>query len=203
MDKKTIQKGLRAIAKVDSDIAEQLQVMGYPQPRIRPQGFETLLSIIVSQQLSTHAADAIMNRLREAMPSMQASGMLELDAKTLKSLGLSRQKIDYVSSLAQKIVDGDFIPEQIQGLTEEEAIKEIVALRGLGRWSAEIYLMFSLQRTDVFPADDLAIQVALQKLKKLPEKPTPKAARDLVVHWAPWRSAGSLFLWHYYKGAPA
>ena len=122
MDKKTIQKGLRAIAKVDADMAEQLQVLGYPQPRIRPQGFETLLSIIVSQQLSTHAADAIMNRLREAMPSMQASGMLELDAKTLKSLGLSRQKIDYVSSLAQKIVDGDFIPEQIQGLTDEEGM---------------------------------------------------------------------------------
>ena len=88
-------------------------------------------------------------------------------------------------------------------MTDEEAIVEITALRGFGRWSAEIYLMFSLNRQDIFPADDLALLVALGRLKKLSDKPTPKQARDLIAHWAPYRSVGSLFLWHYYRGAPA
>jgi len=88
-------------------------------------------------------------------------------------------------------------------MTDTEAINAITALRGFGHWSAEIYLMFSLKRQDVFPADDLALQVALGRLKSLSEKPTPKQARDLVAHWTPWRSVGSLFLWHYYQGAPA
>ena len=87
-------------------------------------------------------------------------------------------------------------------LEDEEAITQITAVRGFGRWSAEIYLMFSLGRPDVFPADDLALQVGLQKLYRLPEKPTPKEARALSEHWSPRRSAGSLFLWHYYAGAP-
>jgi len=87
-------------------------------------------------------------------------------------------------------------------MDDEAAIKAIVALKGFGPWSAEIYLMFSLQRSDVFPSGDLALLVALQKLKGLDEKPTPAEAKEIIKHWSPWRSVGSLFLWHYYHGAP-
>jgi DNA-3-methyladenine glycosylase II len=88
-------------------------------------------------------------------------------------------------------------------MDDATAIQAITALRGFGRWSAEIYLMFSLKRADIFPADDLALRVALGRLKGLEQRPTPGQARALVEHWAPWRSVGALFLWHYYRGAPA
>ncbi|MES9856248.1 MAG: hypothetical protein ABW166_06565 [Sedimenticola sp.] len=117
--------------------------------------------------------------------------------------GLSYRKIEYTKSLAEAVHAGRFNIDGLELMTDEEAIAEITTLRGFGRWSAEIYLMFSLNRQDVFPADDLALQVALGRLKKLPGKPTPKQARDLIAHWTPWRSVGSLFLWHYYRGAPA
>ena len=101
------------------------------------------------------------------------------------------------------------ITENVPGLSrdlpvleDQEAIKTITALRGFGVWSAEIYLMFSLQRRDIFPANDLALQVALQRLKGLDNRPKEKQVRELIRHWSPWRSAGSLFLWHYYRGAP-
>ena len=90
----------------------------------------------------------------------------------------------------------------LETLNDKEAIDTITKLHGFGRWSAEIYLMFSLNRQNIFPANDLALLVALGRLKRLPDKPTPKQACELVRHWTPYRSIGSLFLWHYYKGAP-
>ena len=87
-------------------------------------------------------------------------------------------------------------------LDDDDAIRSITAIRGFGTWSAEIYLMFSLQRSDIFPANDLALQVAIQRLKGLESRPNEKQARQAIEHWAPWRSAGSLFLWHFYRGAP-
>jgi len=115
---------------------------------------------------------------------------------------MSFRKIEYAKGLAEAQLAGTFDAEGLDQLSDEKVIESITALRGFGRWSAEIYLMFSLGRQDVFPADDLAIQVALGRLKGLEKKPTPKQARDLIEHWAPWRSVGSLFLWHYYRGAP-
>ena len=87
-------------------------------------------------------------------------------------------------------------------MTDDEVIETLVGLKGIGRWSAEIYMLFSLGRSDIFPADDLAIQEALRRLKMLDERPKPVEARELVEHWSPWRGVGALFLWHYYKGAP-
>jgi DNA-3-methyladenine glycosylase II len=157
---------------------------------------------MVSQQISTEAAAAIMQRLRKLLPRQDASSLLGLPENALREAGLSMRKVEYAQGLAQAILDGDFIPGDLPALNNEEAVKAITALRGFGVWSAEIYLMFSLQRSDVFPADDLALQVALQRLKGLEQRPTSKQARALIEHWSPWRSAGSLFLWHYYRGAP-
>jgi DNA-3-methyladenine glycosylase II len=112
------------------------------------------------------------------------------------------RKVEYAQGLAQAILDGDFVPADLEAKENDEVTKAITALRGFGVWSAEIYLMFSLQRNDIFPADDLALQVALQRLKGLAQRPTPGQARSLIEHWSPRRSAGSLFLWHYYRGAP-
>ena len=123
-------------------------------------------------------------------------------AGALGEAGLSRRKAEYATGLARTILDGRFDPATLAGLGDNEAIAAICTLHGFGRWSAEIYVMFSLQRPDVFPADDLALQRALQNLKGWSKRPAAAEAREAVVHWSPWRTVGSLFLWHLYRAAP-
>lgn len=202
MDERIISQGMQALADGDPDVATALQAMGPPPPRIRPAGFETFLATIVSQQLSTHAARAIMGRLVALLPEPTAAALLEVDDEVLRGAGLSYRKVEYAKGLALAVTESRFDIAGLAAMTDAEAVAAITALRGFGRWSAEIYLMFSLGRRDIFPADDLALQVALGRLKQLETRPTPKQARSLVAHWAPWRSVGSLFLWHFYQGAP-
>ena len=203
MDKKIIKKGLNEIAKLDKDIAEVLPIYGYPEPRIRPSGIETFFSIVVGQQLSTHAAAAIMKKSRALIPKFTAASISNKTEEELRGVGLSKQKIVYVKGMAEAILNDSFNPDTLQYLDDKTAIQTITALKGFGPWSAEIYLMFSLQREDIFPSGDLALLIALQKLKGLDEKPTPKQAQKIIEHWSPWRSVGSLFLWHYYHGIPS
>ncbi len=202
MNKRSIKKGLTALAKVDTEVAQAIELIGLPEPRIRPAGFETFLSTIVSQQISTKAAQAIKSRVVALMPEISAETLLNIDDEALRAAGLSYRKVEYAKVLAGAICSGQLDVDGLSTMADEAAIEEITALKGFGRWSAEIYLMFSLGRQDIFPANDLALLVALGKLKGLEKKPTPKVARDMVEHWAPWRSVGSLFLWHYYQGAP-
>lgn len=202
MDQQSIQQGMEYLISVDDEIAQSVSQLGYPPPRLRPQGFETFLSTIISQQLSTEVAKAILNRVKQLIPEVNPQALLALDKEQLREAGLSYRKIEYAQGLAEAICSNSFSVERLASLDNESAIKEITALRGFGRWSAEIYLMFSLRRTDIFPADDLALQVALQRMKQLDARATPKQARKLTEHWAPWRSVGALYLWHYYRGAP-
>lgn len=202
MDERIIKQGLDEIAKVDKDVAKGLLVYGYPEPRIRPTGIETFFSIVVGQLLSTHAAAAIMLRARELLPEITAQNILDKSDDELRSVGLSKQKLIYIKGMAQAILEGSFDPDSLAELDDKTAIQTITALKGFGTWSAEIYLMFSLQRQDIFPSGDLALLIAIQKLKGLDKKPTPKEAQIIIEHWSPWRSTGSLFLWHYYHGIP-
>ena len=202
MDERIIEQGMQALADRDRDLAQALGQLGPPPPRIRPAGFETFLATIVSQQISTSAARAILNRVVALLPERSAAALLMVEDEALRAAGLSYRKVDYIKGLARAIVESRFDVDGLTAMSDEQAVAAITALRGFGRWSAEIYLMFSLGRQDIFPADDLALQVALGRLKNLDRKPTPRAARDLVAHWGPWRSVGALFLWHYYQGAP-
>ena len=203
MNQAKIKRHLNALAKLDPDVQHGLNIVRYPAPRIRPQGFETLLSTIVSQQISTDAAAAIMRRVRAQLPVMEANAVLNLPAGALRAAGLSARKAEYVEGLAQAMVDNRIDPASFIEMEDRAVIEAITSLKGFGIWSAEIYLMFSLQRSDIFPAGDLALRVALQKLKGIDQKLTEREARDLGAAWSPYRSAGSLFLWHYYRGAPA
>ena len=202
MNQKQIKNDIDCIARIDSEVETAVQTIGYPKPRIRPQGFETLLTTIVGQQISTEAAAAVMVRVHELLPRMQASDLQNLSPDNLRAAGLSGRKVEYAFGLAEAILDGTLDTAALNSMDDAQAIRTITALRGFGDWSAEIYLMFSLQRSDIFPANDLALQVALQRLKGLAQRPDEKQARSLIEHWSPWRSAGSLFLWHYYRGAP-
>jgi len=202
MNQTQIKRQLNILATRDADLDRGLQQVSYPAPRVRAPGFETLLSTIVSQQISTEAAAAIMRRVRELLPAMRADEVMQLPAGALRAAGLSARKAEYVEGLAQAMLSKRFDPMALAQLEDRAAVEAITSLKGFGVWSAEIYLMFSLQRRDIFPAGDLALRVALQKLKGVDEALSEKQARELVAGWAPYRSAGSLFLWHYYRGAP-
>ncbi len=202
MDQVTIRAGIDALCRSDQDIARAVKQIGMPAPRIRPAGFEALLNIIVSQQISTEAARAIMGRLSARLVAMTPDALLALDRLQLREAGLSQRKAEYAQGLAQAITSGTLGVDALAQMDDSSAIDAITQLRGFGRWSAEVYLMFSLGRCDIFPADDLALQVALGRLKGLEQRPTAQQCRQLTAHWTPWRSVGSLFLWHYYRGAP-
>jgi len=199
MNQSQIKKGLFNIAQHDAELKHALSIHGHPQPRVQAAGFETFVVTIVNQQLSTKAANTIMQRVRDLLIDITPDNVLKRRKTTLRKTGLSERKVEYIQGLAKAIKSGQFDPDTLASLDDACAINTITTLHGFGEWSAEIYLMFSLGRQDIFPANDLALQIALQNLKKLNKRPTPKVARSLVEHWAPWRSAGSLFLWHYYN----
>ena len=199
MNAARIKHALQQIAKTDSDIKLALKEYGYPAPRVQAVGFEAFVNTIVSQQLSAKAAQSIMQRLRDCVDIISPECILSKRTSSLRKAGLSERKAEYIKGLARAIKQGEFDPDQLTSMNDQDAIDSIIKLRGFGEWSAEIYLMFSLSREDIFPANDLALQIALSKLKGLDYRPNAKQARELVHEWTPWRSAGSLFLWHYYK----
>ena len=157
---------------------------------------------MVAQQLSTRSAAAIWARVEHACaPLVTAESFLALDEGAFKTIGFSRQKIAYGRALAEAVAGGVLDLEALAALPEEEAIARVAALRGFGRWSAEIYLLFALGRADVFPADDLGLQIGMQRLKGLTERPKRKAMEALAEPWRPLRGCGAIFLWHYYGSA--
>jgi DNA-3-methyladenine glycosylase II len=202
LSKAVLVEGIDRLARADRDVARGLARVGYPAPRQREPGFATLLRIMVAQQLSTRSAAAIWSRLEAACaPAVTAARLLELDEAAFRTIGFSRQKIAYGRSLAEAVAGGALDLESLAALPEEEAIAAIAALRGFGRWSAEIYLLFALGRADIFPADDLGLQVGMQRLKRLEARPNRKAMDALAEAWRPLRGCGAIFLWHYYGAA--
>ncbi|MGI9510136.1 MAG: DNA-3-methyladenine glycosylase family protein, partial [Geminicoccaceae bacterium] len=176
--------------------------IGYPIPRLRPRGFPTLLRIMVSQQVSTRSAAAIWGRLEDALGNQATpERFLELDETTLRAVGLSGRKIEYGQVLATAILDGSLALDQLERMPEDEAEAAICKLKGFGRWSAAIYLLFALSRADSWPADDLAVQIGMQRLKGLDQRPDRKTMDALAEPWRPLRGCAAILLWHVYGAA--
>ena len=193
---------LDILAAGDPDLRHALARVGYPASRQRDPGFATLLRIILAQQVSTASAAAIWRKLEAALQGeITPARLLALDDAALRAAGFSARKVEYARGLCAGMTRGTLDIAGLALLEEEAAIGTLVALRGLGRWSAEIYLLFALGRADVFPADDLAIQIAIQRLRGLPARPSGKLARELAEPWRPYRGAAAVFLWHYYGAA--
>jgi DNA-3-methyladenine glycosylase II len=202
LSKTALAAGIDRLARVDQDVARALARIGYPAPRQREPGFATLLRIMVAQQLSTRSAAAIWARVEAACaPAVTAERFLALEEAAFGTIGFSRQKMAYGRALAEAVVAGALDLEALATIPEEDAIARVSALRGFGRWSAEIYLLFALGRADVFPADDLGLQVGMQRLKRLEARPNRKAMDLLAEPWRPLRGCGAIFLWHYYGNA--
>ena len=198
-----IRRGLDALARDDAHIRRALKVAGYPGERRRPGGFRTLIHIIVSQQLSGKAAATIIGRLHAATrPRLTSNAFLKLSDAELRAIGLSGQKRQYGKLLSEAVKARKFRPAALARMSDEQAVETITALKGLGRWSAEMYLMFSLGRADVWPAGDLGVQEGIKRIKGLAERPGEKEMDALGEAWRPHRSALSLFCWHYLDNAP-
>jgi DNA-3-methyladenine glycosylase II len=193
-----LREDLDALALRESALARELARIGYPEPRIRERGWQTLLRTIVGQQVSVAAANSMWAKLEaELADDFTPAALLARDFDALRACGLSRQKQDYARSLCELVeagaLDFDALPE-----SDEEAIASLTAIKGIGRWSAEIYLLFAEGRRDIWPAGDLAVQEGVKRLLALPERPAEKATRALAADWSPQRGAMAIFTWHFY-----
>ena len=194
-----IKQGLDAVADQEPGIASALARAGYPEPRIRPTGYGTMMRTIVGQQVSVAAAASMWRKFEDfAGADLDPHRILEADFDTLRACGLSRQKQGYMRSLCELVVSGEL---DFAGLPEddEEAIARLTRIKGIGRWSAEIYLLFAEGRPDIWPAGDLAVQAGLAKLLGLDERPSEKRTRELAEPWRPHRGAAAIFTWHCYN----
>jgi DNA-3-methyladenine glycosylase II len=194
-----LRTGLDAIAALEPAIARALSVCGYPEPRIRERGYATLLRTIVGQQVSVAAAASVWAKLEALLgPGIPADKLLAADFDALRACGLSRQKQGYARSLCELVTSGALDLAALPA-DDEKAIAELVHIKGIGRWSAEIYLLFTEGRPDIWPAGDLAVQAGLHKLLGLEARPSEKLTRELAETWRPHRGAAAIFTWHCYN----
>ena len=187
-----------ALALIEPRFAPAIAQVGYPEPRIRERGYQTLLRTIVGQQVSFKAAAAIWNKIEAARGDMDdPDAILAASFDDLRACGLSRQKQSYARSLAELVKDGTLdlanLPED-----DEEAIVLLTKVKGIGRWSAEIYLLFAEGRPDIWPAGDLAVQIDVGRIMGMGERPDEKTVREIGEAWRPHRGAAAVFAWHHY-----
>ena len=201
---KQLKTSLDAIAKIEPRFGDAITATGYPEPRLRDPGYATLLRTIVGQQVSVAAAASVWNKLEALLgQGCPPEKLIAQDFDALRACGLSRQKQGYARSLAELVITGalplDSLPKD-----DEEAIAYLTRVKGIGRWSAEIYLLFAEGRTDIWPAGDLAVQEGVGRLLKLEARPSEKEIREIAEKWRPHRGAAAIFTWHIYaKGFQA
>jgi DNA-3-methyladenine glycosylase II len=186
------------LASEDRDLKLILETCGYPPMWTRPNTFEALVHIILEQQVSLASALAALNKLREKLQKIIPKRLLVLTDEELKLCYFSRQKMSYARALAEAIQNKQFKLKALEKFADDEVRAKVVALKGLGNWSADVYLMFVLRRADVFPIGDLAAVNALKQIKKLPQDIAQKKLLKLSEKWRPYRSIATMILWHHY-----
>ena len=192
---------LNALAEREEAFAKVLEAHGHPEPRANEPGVETLLRTIVGQQVSVAAARSMWGKLEAAFGSPpDLKKLLRATDEELRAAGMSRQKAGYIRSLADLVLSGELDLNALPA-DNEEAIAHLIKIKGIGRWSAEIYLLFAEGRRDVFPAGDLAVQIELGKLLGMDEKPSEKRLREMAESWRPHRGAAAVLAWHSYNSA--
>jgi DNA-3-methyladenine glycosylase II len=189
---------LDEIARREPAFAVALASAGYPEPRASERGYMTLLRTIVGQQVSVTSAAALWTKLGLIVGEPSPANILAATDEQLRAAGLSRQKASYARSLAEEVVSGRLDLDDLAE-ADEAAIAQLVAVKGIGRWSAEIYLLFAEGRRDIWPAGDLAVQIQIGRILGLPEKPGERALRELAQGWSPHRGAAAVFAWHQYN----
>jgi len=195
----SIEKHVEALAAREPAFAMVVERIGVPPPRSSEPGAQTLLRTIVGQQVSVAAARSMWSKIEAAFGSPpDLHLLLAATDEQLRAAGMSRQKSGYIRSLAELVISGELDLDKLPD-DDEEAIALLTKIKGIGRWSAEIYLLFAEGRADVFPAGDLAVLIELGRLMGLGEKPSEKQLREIAEAWRPYRGAAAILAWHSYN----
>ena len=193
-----LRTALDALSQREPAIAAAIKRAGYPEPRIRARGYATLLRTIVGQQVSTKAAESVWRKLEGIVGTVDdPANIARASDEQLREAGLSRQKASYARSLAEEVTGGRLDLADLP-TDDDEAVAALVRVKGIGRWSAEVYLLFAEGRPDIWPAGDLAVQIEVGRILGHETRPSEKLTRELAEAWRPHRGAAAIFAWHHY-----
>lgn len=195
-------RGVRALCRRDPDLARVVARFGSPPLWAREPGFATLVQIVLEQQVSLASARAALGRLALAAGGLEAERLAAAADEMFVRAGLTRQKSGYIRGLARAVADGSFDPARVATMPDADAHRELVRLKGIGAWSADIYLLMALGRPDVWPSHDLALAGAMREVKRLRALPSPERQLEISEGWRPWRAVAARILWHHYLSRP-
>ena len=203
LNREQLTTAVRALARHDPALRAVVRRHGPPPLWARPGTFATLLRIILEQQVSLASARAMFTRLREATRTVTPESVLTLGPQGLRRLGLTRQKASYAYGLAERIRAGELCLAALARMSDADAREALLRVRGVGPWTADIYLIMALRRPDVWPAGDLALHQILQRTWRLPRLPSTAEAATFAARWTPWRAVAARILWHAYLSEPS
>ncbi len=191
-------KGLKILRKRDPDLRKVIAEHGNPPMWDREPGFPALLRIMLEQQVSLASAKAAYDKTVAASPRLDPRQFLTFSDSTLKGFGFSRQKTGYGRNIAEAILSGNLRLDRFVTMGTPAIREELMKIKGIGSWSADIYILMALRRRDAWPSGDLALAAGIQELKRLPRRPSPEKLEHLSLSWRPWRSIAARIIWHYY-----
>jgi DNA-3-methyladenine glycosylase II len=198
LTEEALARGVRHLCKSDPDLASIARDFGPPPMWAREEGFHTLIHIILEQQVSLASARAAYERLLQTVSPLTPATFLELDDASLKRIGFSRQKTAYGRNLAQAVVDNSLNIAALGSMHDRDVKQELMKIKGIGHWTSDIYLLMALRRPDIWPNGDLALAVAVEKVKRLTARPTYEELASMSLLWRPWRAVAARMLWHFY-----
>jgi len=198
LDKNSLAIAAKSVAMLDSDFARILALLGPPPLWEREPGFVTLVRIILEQQVSLASADAMFQRLKKNIKPLTPAAIIAAGETFLRSFGVTRQKAAYFMNVAQAVQCDGLDLEALVYLSDERAIEKLTSVKGIGQWTAKIYLLMALRRPDVWPVGDVALATAFRTLKGRPERPTQPELSEIALAWRPHRATAARMLWHYY-----
>ena len=198
LDDASLARAAKLLARRDADLGFIFKNFGPPPLWARRPGFSTLVKIILEQQVSLASAASLFARLKKSVVPFQPARLIELGEPHLKSQGLTRQKTAYCLHLAESVKKKRLRLSQLSLMSDDEVKAALMQIKGLGAWSADVYLLMAMLRPDIWPAGDLALAIAITDLKKLPSRPTPDQVIQIGEPWRPYRSVAARMLWQYY-----
>ena len=190
------------LAAIDSDLGGIIKTYGYPPLWSRPNTFETLVHIILEQQVSLASALSALNKLKERVQELTPARLLLLTDEEMKACYCSRQKTNYIKYLAEVLLSGQLNLTGLEDLPDDVIRAKLTSIKGIGNWTADVYLMFVLQHRDIFPIGDLAAVNALKRVKNLPADTTKDEMIAIAAKWQPYRTIATMLLWHFYLSSP-
>jgi DNA-3-methyladenine glycosylase II len=198
-NERDVAAGIRALIRADVRFQRVYKVTGQPPLRRRDSGFEALLRIITDQQISLHAGEAIWSRFAKTVGSVRPETIVAKSEADLLAVGQSRAKVRTIRAVSRAVLDGSLDLDRLERLDDEAAACELMSIKGIGPWTADIYLLSCLGRPDVWPAGDVALQTGAQLALGLETRPNTRELSELAQAWRPWRAVAARLLWAYYR----